>query len=224
MVRVNVPIRAIVFDFGGPVVKTPFEMVDALESRLGVAPGTLGWSGPFADSGAPDVEWCAVLAGRLGERDYWRHRAKEAAPWLGSACVVDTFTALFADPAEFVRPEALAALEVAERAGLLTGILTNDVSVFHEPGWVDRVPFVGRVDVYVDASVCGVLKPDPRAYRRVLEDLHVSAEEAVFVDDMPHNVCGASEVGMASVLFDVTDPVGSYDRVLAAAGLDAHVR
>jgi putative hydrolase of the HAD superfamily len=118
----------------------------------------------------------------------------------------------------------LAALEAAHGAGLLTGILTNDVSVFHEEGWVERVPFVGRVDAYVDASLSGVLKPDPRAYRRVLGELHVRAEEAVFVDDMPHNVCGASDVGMSSVLFDVTDPAGSYERVLAAAGLDAQVR
>ena len=47
----------------------------------------------------------------------------------------------------------------------------------------------------------GMMKPDPRIYRIALERCGVSAAEAVFVDDFPHNIRGAQDVGMHTVWF-----------------------
>lgn len=39
-------IQAIVFDFGGVVIRTPFEMVSSLERRLGLSPGSIDLADP----------------------------------------------------------------------------------------------------------------------------------------------------------------------------------
>ena len=54
----------------------------------------------------------------------------------------------------------------AKAAGLRLGALTNDMTAFHGPEWVARQEHLKLFDVIVDASLTGVMKPDPRAFRR----------------------------------------------------------
>jgi putative hydrolase of the HAD superfamily len=43
-------------------------------------------------------------------------------------------------------------------------------------------------------------KPDPEIFHHTLDLLKVNPEESVFVDDLVHNIKGASELGMIGVL------------------------
>ena len=56
-------------------------------------------------------------------------------------------------------------------------------------------------DVVVISSECGVIKPDERIYKLVLEKLAVQAENSIFIDDSPINIEGAQSVGMKGVIF-----------------------
>ena len=156
-----------------------------------------------------------MQAGEITERDYWHQRAAQAAPYTGSPDVRRLFTLAFADPRECIRPEAMAMLDFCQDRSLRTGILTNDMRDFNEPGWSDRVEFVQRVDAVTDGSITGVLKPDPRAYAIAVEALGVSPASTLFIDDQPFNIEGAQAVGLQTVWFDVTDPAGSYARARA---------
>lgn len=193
---------------GGPVVRTPFEMLRYLEIRCGAANKTFDWMGPFVPEADP--LWQRLQAGEITERDYWHVRAEEAAPYTGSPEVRQMFTLMFANPAECIRPEALAMLDECQARGLRTGILTNDMRDFNEPGWSDRVEFVQRVDEVIDGSITGVLKPDPRAYEIAVEGLGIAPEAILFIDDQPFNIKGAKTVGLQTSWFDVTDPARSY--------------
>jgi HAD superfamily hydrolase (TIGR01509 family) len=73
-------------------------------------------------------------------------------------------------------------------------------------------------DPLIDLSHTGFLKPAPEAFARALEILDELPSRVVFVDDQPHNVAGAREMGLVGVWFDVTDPAGSVRRVEAAIG------
>jgi len=202
---------------GGPVCRTPFEMAPSLERVTGAPVGAFAWTGPFDPSS--DALWQRMQAGEITEREYWHIRAREAAPYTGDDSVRALFQRAFADPDESIRPEAMDFLAQCRRAGLRTGILTNDMKDFNEPGWSDRVPFVQAVDFVVDGSITGVLKPDPRAYRIAIETMGLAPEEIVMIDDQPFNVEGAAGVGLRTSWFDVTDPIGSYARAATAAGL-----
>jgi putative hydrolase of the HAD superfamily len=96
-------------------------------------------------------------------------------------------------------------------AGLPLGALTNDLAAFHGPGWVERQEHLKLFDVIVDASLTGVMKPDPRAFRGGTDALGLPAEQIVFLDDMPWNVDGAREAGLTAVRVPWDDPGPAID-------------
>ncbi|MGD9957681.1 MAG: HAD family phosphatase, partial [Candidatus Nanopelagicales bacterium] len=51
---------ALVLDFGGPVLRTPFELLRGGEARVGLSEGSLAWTGPF-DPDA-DADWRLMQA------------------------------------------------------------------------------------------------------------------------------------------------------------------
>jgi putative hydrolase of the HAD superfamily len=211
-------VKAVVLDFGGPVLVTPFERVAAMERSLRVPPGTFAWPGPFDP--AADPLWRAMQAGELGERDYWAARAAEVAAVSGTGGVPAMMARLFDGPeAELVRPQARDLVAAASAAGLETAVLTNDLYDFHDQAWIDRIRVLAEVGCVVDASRHGTRKPAPAAYRLVLDRLGVAPDQAVFVDDQPANAAGAAAAGMAAVWFDVTRPDDSYRKVRHALGL-----
>lgn len=212
--------RALVLDFGGPVVPTPFEVLDRLERRLGVAPGTFGWTGPFDP--ANDPLWRRMQADEISERGYWECRANELAAVTGRPGIRELMAQLYPHDEidSLVRPEAHETVRAAKAAGVRTAVLTNDLAMFYDDEWISGVSFLDEVEVVIDGSVTGVLKPDPAAYRLVLESLDVPAEVALFVDDQPRNIEGARAIGMAAYFFDVTRPAQCYREVGELLGLE----
>ena len=204
---------ALIWDFGGPVLLTPFELRATAERRLGLASGTFAWSGPFDPASDPD--WRAMQAGEFTEREYWHHRADEYAAISGdpggAAGLKPLFDELFQGSVEeLTRPGAWDLTRDAKAAGKLVAVLTNDMHAFHDAGWIERMTFLREVDVLVDGSLEGLLKPDPRIFQLVLDRLGVRAEEAVFVDDQPGNCDAAAALGLHAVQFDVTAPKVAY--------------
>jgi putative hydrolase of the HAD superfamily len=213
--------KSLLLDFGGPVLRTPFELLRGGEVRAGLPQGSLRWTGPFDP--AADSDWRAMQRGDLTERDYWQRKADEFAALTDrEASFRGLMDVLFAGAEdELVRPEARDAVALAKRAGLSVAVLTNDMRAFHGDEWVSRMSVLREMDVVVDGSVEHVLKPDPRIYRLAAERLGVDAEDCLFVDDQPGNVEGARAVGMQALWFDVTAPGTSYATVVATlAGLD----
>lgn len=210
---------AVVFDFGGVVIRTPFEMAPGLERRLGLSQGSIDLVGPF-DPGA-DALWRRFRAGEFTELEYWNRQADRHAETTGAGPdrVRSLMDALFDAPrGEVLRPETWELRRLLIEKGFRVAALTNDLSRFHDPAWIERMDVLDKFDPFVDLSNTGILKPDPRGYRRVLEALALAPGQVLFVDDQPINITGAERMGMAAIQFDVLDPVGSVDRVMAALG------
>ncbi len=211
--------KALVLDFGGPVLHTPFELLRGGEVRAGLPVGALDWTGPFDP--AADRDWQRMQAGEITERAYWQLKADEFARLTGRPATFQGLMEILfeADERELIRPGAWDLIADARAAGLAIAVCTNDMRAFHGDAWVDGMRVLDQVDVLVDGSVEHVLKPDPRIYAMVVERLGVAATDCVFVDDQPGNVAGAVAGGMSAVWFDVTDPTASYLEVRAALHL-----
>jgi putative hydrolase of the HAD superfamily len=203
-------LAALVLDFGGPVLKTPFELLRSGERALGLAAGSFDWTGPFRPSA--DADWLLMQAGGITERDYWQRKADQFSRLTGRAATFHALMdALYDLPeSQLIRAGARELVADARAAGLAVAVCTNDLRAFHSPEWVARLTILDSVDVLVDGSVEHVLKPDPAIYRMVTDRLGVPAQQCLFVDDQPANVAGARAVGMHTVTFDVTDPDASY--------------
>jgi putative hydrolase of the HAD superfamily len=62
---------------------------------------------------------------------------------------------------------------------------------------------------YVSGEL-GLLKPDPEIYRHVLDDLGISAAEAVFIDNSEANVRGAEALGITGHRFTDATALRSF--------------
>ncbi|MFH0133679.1 HAD-IA family hydrolase [Variovorax sp. VaC1] len=212
--------QALVLDFGGVISRTLFETHALTEEALSLPRGTLTWRGPF--DLASDPLWRDMQADKLSERDYWMARTREVGALVGERWDrMETFVqrARGADPEAAIRPEALAAIEAARRAGCRLAILSNELDLFYGTGFRKRLPFMSAFDVVVDATHTGILKPDARAYQQCLDQLGLPAEACVFVDDQLRNIAGAQRVGLRTVHFDVMHPGASYAQALALLGV-----
>lgn len=216
----NEPAAALVLDFGGVITKTMFETHDQTEKALGLAPGTLGWKGPFEPE--TDPLWQAMSRDEITERDYWLRRAGEVGEIVGEKWDrMDAFVrrARGANPDAIMRPEALETIGKVRDKGLRLAILSNELDLFYGPEFRGQLAFLDAFDVIVDATYTNILKPDPRAYAFVTDALSLAAEDCVFVDDRPGNVKGGVAAGMRSVQFDVLCPRSSFVEALAHFGL-----
>lgn len=98
-------------------------------------------------------------------------------------------------------PDAQAVLEAVRAAGLYTGLITNASS----PMWMrdrelEALGLLHLLDVRVTAGDVGHLKPHPRPFQAVAEQLGVSADEAVFVGDrLQEDILGAQGAGMRAI-------------------------
>ncbi len=212
--------QALILDFGGVITRTLFETHDITEAALGLAPGSLTWCGPFDP--ASDPLWQDMQDGRISERDYWLERTREVGLLVGESWDrMETLVtrARGADPAASIRPEAIAAIEAAKAGGCRLAILSNELDLFYGRELRQRVDVLRHVDCIVDATYTGILKPDARAYALCVEQLGVTPDACVFVDDQPRNIDGALRAGMRAVQFDISRPGPSYRSALQLLGV-----
>lgn len=196
--------RRLLLDFGGVVIRTPFEN----RHRLGSPP----WYGPFD----PDADplWTAMQRGEITEREHWYRRAAEAFPESEDP-VRSMMSALFAPPSSEVRrPEITTLIAEVDRPA----VLTNDLGRFHDTDWLESMGLAATFDPLIDLSYTGHLKPAAAAYEHAVGVLDEKPGDIVFVDDQPGNVDGALAFGMRAVWFDVTDPAGSVERIRSQLG------
>jgi putative hydrolase of the HAD superfamily len=200
-------LKHLLLDFGGPVLLTPFELVEKAAETL----GPLSWRGPFDTSTDPEyVRW---QAGQITEREYWSIRGKPYG--LDLPGLMRHF---YEPPGDYlVRPEMADLITRQRVAGRVVGMLTNDLNAFHDAEWKAGISVIGQFDFVVDGSITGFLKPDPRAFHLALEAFgNPEPGDVVFVDDQRINVRGAEAVGLNAVHFDPTDAAGSFERIEAA--------
>jgi putative hydrolase of the HAD superfamily len=213
--------EALILDFGGVISRTLFETHSVTEQALGLPAGSLTWKGPFDPDGDP--LWQAMQAGSISEREYWQRRAREVGRLLGEEWDrVETFVrrARGARPEHAIRPEARRTIRASRKAGKTVAILSNELDLFYGPEFRGQIDELASLDAIVDGTYTGILKPDPRAYRLVLDAIGLEPRDCVFVDDQRRNVDGARAVGMRTVHFDVRHPETSFALALAQLGLE----
>ncbi len=212
-------LRGLLLDIGGVVHNTGVRLVGRLAEREPAMRPVIEEIGGIASD--RDELWQRMLRRQVSEREYWAQRAAEFGAAVGE--IWDT-QAMMRRFYELPEQEWLCAATVelmadAKAAGLRLGALTNDMTAFHGPEWVARQEHLKLFDVIVDASLTGVMKPDPRAFRGGAEALGLPPEQIVFLDDMPWNVEGARQAGMTVVRVPWDDPGPAIDTARKLLGL-----
>ncbi|MFZ4518746.1 MAG: HAD-IA family hydrolase [Microthrixaceae bacterium] len=209
-------LRAVLFDFGGVILTSPFEAFAAYERDAGLPDGFLR----SVNATNPDANaWARLERSELDIDEFvvaFEAEARELGQEVDGARVLEC---LRGD----VRPSMVAALRAC-RTRYATGLLTNNF-LTGSPDWSSGGSFhelVDLFDVVVESSRVGCRKPEPRFYEIALEELGITADEAVFLDDLGVNLKPARAMGMTTI--KVVDPDVALAELSAVTGLDLSTR
>ncbi len=217
------PSRGLLLDIGGVVVVTGIHLVGKFAEREPAVRAVVDEIGGIATE--QDELWQQMLRREVTERDYWAERARQLGAALGQRWDTRAMISRLYDlpQDEWLQAGTVALMRDAKQAGLPLGALTNDLGLFHGPDWAGLQDFLRLFDVIVDASVTGILKPDPQAYLSAASQLGLAPEQIVFLDDMPWNTAGAAAVGMVAVRVAADDPGAAIEVARQRLGLPARV-
>ena len=88
---------------------------------------------------------------------------------------------------------------IADPAWEVFGLTNWSMETF--PKARERFAVLQLIDRYVVSGDVGMVKPDPRIFRLLLDRYGLRAEETIFVDDNPDNVAAACQLGLHGIVF-----------------------
>jgi putative hydrolase of the HAD superfamily len=191
-------IRAVIFDLGGVVLGSPLHAIAAYERELGIPANFVN---RVVASTAPGGAWSRLERGELSmEAFYSAFEADCAAAGQTTLSAREMMARMGA--AALPRPVMLQAISRIRQAGLLTAALTNNwISADDEPKDGTRA-LRDLFHVFVESSVEGLRKPDPRIYELACARLAIEPGEAAFLDDIGSNLKSARALGMRTIKVD----------------------
>jgi putative hydrolase of the HAD superfamily len=190
-------IRAVLFDFGGVILSSPFEAFAHYEQLNGLPDGLIrqlnatnhennAWA--HLERGGVDIEGFAEL---------FEDEARQAGYDVDAHAILSLLSGE-------IRPEMVEAVRRIKERGLGLAVLTNN---FAPPPGAERsleresalAEVMALFDHVVESSKVGVRKPDPRFYELACDTVGIEPSEAVFLDDLGINLKPAKAMGMTTI-------------------------
>lgn len=208
--------RAVLWDFGGVILSSPFEAFNRYEAEIGLP-----------------KDFIRSLNARNGDTNAWAKMER-------SEVSLEGFVELFEEEARQqghkldgwrilqslsgdIRPQMVEALRRCSRA-FRVACITNNMKHGEGPGMArsaDKAREVAEImmlfEHVVESSKLGLRKPDPRIYQHACDVLGVQPEDCVYLDDLGINLKPARALGMRTI--KVGDPDVAIDELQAMVGI-----
>ncbi|HLT70546.1 MAG TPA: HAD-IA family hydrolase [Acidimicrobiales bacterium] len=206
------PVRAVIFDFGGVITTSPFEAFARYEADNGLPDGFIR---RLNATNPDDNAWARLERNEVdldGFVELFEAEAEAAGHRVDGRAVLSLLSGE-------LRPSMVEALRRC-RARLRTAIVTNnflvgDAAADGAPRGGPMAEVLDHVDVLVESSRVGLRKPDPAIYRLVCDELGVEPVEAVFLDDLGVNLKPARAMGMTTIkVVDPEEALAELERVV----------
>lgn len=202
-------IRAVLWDFGGVILSSPFDAFNTYETARGLPLDFIrGVNATNPESNA----WALLERNDIAPAEFDALFATESEALGHRISGADVLGLLSGE----IRTEMVTALDRVIRAGYLTACLTNNVV-----GGEQRMD-VGDVmvmfDHVIESSKVGCRKPEVRFYEIACELLGVEPDECVFLDDLGINLKPAKAMGMTTIKVGKPGPaIAELESVLGIA-------
>jgi putative hydrolase of the HAD superfamily len=190
---ISLPGRTAIFDYG-EVISLPQSAADreVIAGLAGVGYDSEPfWRAYFAHRDGLDQGSAGVVA-------YWQAIADDIGASWDHARVHELWAADFRSWLS-INPGTIEVLADLRAGGTRLALLSNagpDLGSYFRHG-----PLGDFFAVCYVSGELNLLKPQPEIYQHVLEDLGISAAEAVFIDNREANVRGAEALGITGHLF-----------------------
>ena len=190
--------QAVVFDLGGVVLDSPLHAIARYERDNGIEHNAINHSIVAAgESGA----WSRLERGELEVAAFF---TPFEADCRAAGLAVDgrrmmEYIASGGGP----RPQMLEAIRRIRDQGLSVAALTNN---WPSENRDEANPLRQLFHVFIESSVVGLRKPDPRIYELVCRELGVEPAATAFLDDIGRNLKTARALGMKTIKVEEPEP------------------
>lgn len=225
----KLPYKAVIFDIGGVVMRSPFIAIAAYEKEQGLPPDYINTT--IVGHGH-DGAWQKFERGEMGITTFYTEFSRDLSnvqlgnEWYNAYCnrkniscpklpeqlKVDSrqlFGAMMRTSQSY-DPHVKAAVERIRADGRFKVIaLTNNFARVDLPqaerdflGWGESATpdhLLRLFDDFCDSSTLGMRKPEPRFYLTACERNGIEPKEAIFLDDIGINLKAARELGMDTI-------------------------
>jgi putative hydrolase of the HAD superfamily len=208
--------RAVLWDFGGVILSSPFEAFNRYEAEAGLPKDFIR----SLNARNPDTNaWAKMERSEVSLEGFVALFEEEA---LGSGHRVDGWRILQALSGD-IRPQMVEALRRC-KAVFRVACITNNMKSGEGPG-MSRSPEKARAvadimtlfEHVVESSKLGLRKPDPLIYRHACELLDVPPQDCIYLDDLGINLKPARAMGMRTI--KVGDPDQAIAELEAMVGI-----
>jgi putative hydrolase of the HAD superfamily len=214
-------IQAVIWDFGGVILTSPFEAFARYEHEIGLPEGFIrkvNATNPDGNAWA-QLERNEIDVAGFGLLFESEARAISDHPAVAKVSGTHVIELLAGE----IRPQMVEALRRCRAAGLPIACLTNNIVAVREH---DRATarskqvadVMALFDHVVESSKIGVRKPEPGAYLATCELLGVEPSACVFLDDLGINLKPARALGMTTI--KVLDPDVALDELSGVLGFN----
>ncbi len=185
---------AVLWDFGGVILSSPFEAFNRYEVQRGLPIDflrTVNAIDPHNNA------WARLERNDISPAEFDEAFATDAIA-LGHRVSGGEVLALLSGD---VRPDMVDALDKVKAAGYRTACLTNNISGEHASAERSETisAIMARFDAVIESSKVGVRKPEPKFYEIACETLGVQPKDCVFLDDLGINLKPAAAMGMHTI-------------------------
>ena len=190
-------IEAVLFDFGGVILSSPFEAFAAYEKEIGLPANTIR----KINATDPDSNAWAQFERREVSTEEFVLLFEEEALVLGYELDAQR---ILEGLHGSLRPSMVEALSKCS-SKFKTAMLTNNITPMGEQDLDEDVQKVVEIfDLLIESSIEGCRKPEEKFYEVACERLNVKPENCVFLDDLGINLKPARAMGMTTI--KVIDP------------------
>ena len=205
-------IEAVLFDFGGVILSSPFEAFAEYEAEIGLPPDTIR----KINSTNPDTNaWAQFERREVGPEEFsllFEEEASALGHELNAQRILEGLHGT-------VRPSMVEALNNCA-SKFKTAMLTNNITPMREQDLDEDVQTVVEIfDILVESSIEGCRKPEERFYEIACERLNVEPERCVFLDDLGINLKPARAMGMTTI--KVVEPEKAIKELYEILGFPA---
>ena len=215
MSHANTP-RAVLWDFGGVILSSPFEAFRTYEQEAGLPEDFIR----RLNARNPDTNaWAKMERSEVPLQDFVTLFEAEA---LEQGHKIDGWRVLRSISGD-IRPQMVEALRRCKTA-FRVACITNNMKHGDGPGMArtpDKTKAVAEVmtlfEHVFESSRLGWRKPDPRIYRHACDLLGVEPEHCIYLDDLGINLKPARAMGMRTI--KVGDPDVAIAELEAMVGI-----
>ena len=202
------PPQAVLWDFGGVILTSPFEAFRTYEREANLPEDFIR----MLNARNPDANaWAKMERSEVGLAEFVALFEAEAA---AHGHKLDGWRVLKAISGD-IRPQMVEALRRC-KASFRVACITNNMKHGEGPGMArspEKAAAVAEVmtlfEHVIESSKLGFRKPDPRIYRHACELIGVPPERCVYLDDLGINLKPAKALGMQTI------KVGDPDEAIA---------